>query len=81
MYSGWLRSQSVTRYRPEDERQRSDTCRHQYADPDGTANEEFLDVWFAYAQCSEGSRFGLAEEDKDRVELILMRDKEENGDS
>lgn len=71
----------MTRDGPEEEGQSCYASRNKHADPYGTAYEKLLDVWFTDMESTERSRFGLAEEDEDRVEFILMRDQEENGDS
>lgn len=55
--------QSVSGDSPEDEGQGGYEGSDEKADPDGASEEEFLDVGFADAKGTEGSGFGLPEED------------------
>ena len=67
-------------HRPEYHRQRdcarSDKDRH----PDRTPEQELLDVRLADVESAEWRGLGLAEENENRVKLVLMRDEEENGE-
>ncbi len=65
---------------PEDHGERDGAGCDEDGDPDGAAEEKLLDVWLADAQRPEGCGLGLAEEDEDRVQLVLVRDEEENGE-
>lgn len=75
-YFPFVRSQSVPWHRPEYHGQGCDECGDQHANPDGAAKKEFLDVWLANAEGSERGGFGLAKEDEDGVEFVLMRHEE-----
>lgn len=63
---------------PEDESERDDKDDHHGSNPDGAAQQQFLDIRLADSERTEGCCFRLAKEDKNRVELILMRDEEKN---
>ena len=65
---------------PEDHGQRDGADGDQHGDPDGTAEQELLHVLLADAECPERRGLGLAEEDEHRVELVLVRDEEEDGE-
>ena len=70
----------MTGDRPEDHRECHSAGRDKNRDPDRAAEEELLDVWLADVQCAERCGLGLAEEDEHRIELVLVRDEEEDGD-
>ena len=72
--------QPVTRHSPEQQGECCYAGRHEKRHPDRTTNEQFADVWFANGQGAEGCRLRLAEENENRIQLVLVRDKEEDGD-
>ena len=59
-------------YSPEEQRERRYAGSDEDADPYCAPEEELLDVWLADAEGAERSRLGLAEEDKDGVEFVLV---------
>ena len=65
---------------PEDHRERDGARRYQHGHPNRAPKEELLDVRLADVQRAEGRRLGLAEEDEHRIELVLVRNEEEDGD-
>ena len=67
-------SQPVPGHGPEDHGQRDGAGGDEDGDPDGAAEQQFLDVWLADAQRPEGCGLGLAEEDEHRIKLVLVGD-------
>lgn len=67
-------SQPVTRHGPEDEGQGCDTCGDEHANPYCATDEQLLHVRLFDAKGTEWGRLGLAEEDQNRIKLVLMGD-------
>lgn len=70
----------MSRNGPEQQRQRRHTSRHKYRHPNSASDQKLLDVLLPNSKRPERRRLGLAEEDEDRVELVLVRDEEEDGE-
>ena len=66
-------------YGPEDERQRDGDRGDQDSDPYRTSEQQLLDIRLADVQRAERCGLGLAEEDEQRIKLVLVGDEEENG--
>lgn len=72
--------QAMARHGPEYHGQGHRAGRDERGDPECPPDEELLHVRLANAQRAERRGLGLAQEDKDGVQLVLVRNKEENGD-
>ena len=70
----------MTWHSPEEKGKGCHTGRDKDGDPYRAAKEKFLHVRLANSKRAERRRLGLAEENKDRVQLILMGYQEKDGD-
>ena len=70
----------MTRYGPEEKRKGCHTGGDKNGDPYCAAEEKFLHIWLANSERAEWRRFGLAEENEEGVQLVLVRYEEEDGD-
>lgn len=77
----YTKLQAVARHGPEYHGQGHRAGRDERGDPQRPSDEELLNVRLADAERTERCGLGLAQEDEDRVQFILMRNKEENGDA
>ena len=66
-------------YGPEQKRQGCDNSPNEGRYPYGSSQEKFSHIGLLYGECSEWGGFGLAEEDKNRIEFVLVRNKEKDG--
>ena len=71
----------MSRYGPEQQSKCRNARADENADPDCSTQEEFLHIRFANAKCTEGCRFGLAQEDEDWIKLVLITDEAKDGNA
>lgn len=69
----FVRSESMARYGPEDERHSGTQDRHKDDHPNGTTKKELLHVRLTDGERPEGGRLGLEKENEDRILFILVR--------
>lgn len=74
-------SETMSRHRPEEECECGDECGDKKHDPDRAPEQQLLHVWVANAQGPERRGLGLPEEDEDWVQLVLVADEEQDGNS
>ena len=73
-------SQPMAGHGPEDEGQGRDARCDEDTDPYRAPDEQLLHIRLLDTEGAERRRLGLAEEDEHRIELVLVRDEEEDGD-
>lgn len=71
--------QSVPGDSPEEHGESDDARSNENGDPDGTADQQLLDVRLSNPQRSKRRRFGLSKENQNRVELVLVGDQAKDG--
>lgn len=74
------RSESVTRHSPEQKCQGCHDSRNEDRHPYSSTQKKFSYIGLLDSECSERCCLGLAEKDKNGIKLILMRDKEKDGE-